>query len=106
MSPGEASANGVVLEILHPVGGKRVCAQVFDVRGGGTAFLDSGWTNPLCTNHVVHMISGSFGRTGISWRTTLPEGDCFFRERTGLRPEGDRDLARKVLEEEFAIELL
>lgn len=82
-----------------------MCAQVFDICDGGAAFLDSGWTDPLCTCHMGHVVPGSFHRFDDSWGATLPEGDCFFLERPELKPEGDRDLARWMIEEEFGIEL-
>ena len=105
MTPGQASASGIVLEISHPVGGKRICGHVFDISGGGVAFVDSGWTDPFCSSHVEHIVRGNFRRVGDIWEASLPEGNCVFEQRRDLSPEGDRSFAQKIFKEEYDLEV-
>ena len=104
MTPGNASEQGAVLIIEHPEGGRRVAAHVFDIEGG-IAFLDSGWTDPLVTSHVLHLVEADFSEFELGWGATRADGEDIFIERHPGKPpqEGSRDAARRAIVEEFPV---
>ena len=104
MTPGEASEQGAVLIIDHPEGGRRVAAHVFDIEGG-IAFLDSGWTDPLASSHVVHMVEAEFSEFEMGWGGTRANGEDVFIERYPGSPpqEGDREAARRAFADDFTV---
>jgi hypothetical protein len=98
MTPGEASRAGKLLIIYHPIGGKRIAPHVFDLKDDGIAFIDDGWTAPMVSYHVAHIVAGKvfslpFGsRRG--WCVGSEDGEVIVEVYPGnARQEGDRDAA-------------
>jgi hypothetical protein len=107
MTPGQASEKGKVLIIEHPEGWRSIAPHVFDLPGGGIAFIDDGWTDPLLTSHPVHIIEDTFFEFSMGWGATRSDGeDIFIEEHTDApRQEGSRDRAREELLRVFDISL-
>lgn len=103
MTPGQASAEGALLEIDHPAGGLRYMVHVFDLEDGGIAWVDSGWTDPLASGHVCHFIQGRVAARQEGWCLHSNEdGEMTLRpSNRESRPEGDREVAREDLQREF-----
>ncbi len=104
MTPGEASRAGKVLIIYHPIGGKRIAPHVFDLEDDGIAFIDDGWTAPLVSYHVAHLVEGKV----FSLPSGMPRGWCVGSEDGEViiefysgnpRQEGDRkDACRTIIQ--------
>lgn len=102
-TPGQASAAGALLEIDHPYGGLRYMAHVFDLAHGGIAWVDSGWSDPLASGHVCHVINGPVAPHEDGWQVCSEEGRLI-PLRTAQRdgePDGDRERARQALQQSF-----
>jgi hypothetical protein len=92
MTPGQASERGQILTIDHPEGGKRYAAHVFDLPGGGIAWAEAGWTEPLFSGHAFHVLEGRVGSMERypGWMLiTADERDVAIDIADG-RPDGDR----------------
>jgi len=111
MTPGQASQEGAVLIVNHPLGGKRVAPHVFDLVGGGIVFLDSGWTDPWTSSHVVHAIEAEFSPFDWGgeeqWSADIgDDGDVFIeRHPDNPRREGSRRAAREAVQRELPVNL-
>lgn len=105
ITPGQLSAGGALLEIDHPAGGLRYMAHVFDLRGGGVAWVDSGWTDPLASTHVCHYLEGAVTPCQGGWHLhSNRDGIIELRPSIrGARPEGDRFVARRGLQQSFGL---
>lgn len=106
MTPGQASRAGKVLVINHPIGGKRIAPHVFDLEDDGIAFIDDGWTAPLVSYHVAHIVEGKV----FSLPPGMPRGWCIGSEDGEVlvefypgnaRQEGDRQDARETILRNF-----
>jgi hypothetical protein len=53
----QASRAGLPLLIVHPVGGRRLMAEVFAMPDG-IAFVDVGWSDPWQSGHPFHVVAG------------------------------------------------
>ncbi|TDG15633.1 hypothetical protein E2F43_05255 [Seongchinamella unica] len=102
-TPGQASAEGHTLTIDHPAGGLRYMAHTFDLDGGGVAWVDSGWTDPLASGHVCHYLEGTVTGNESGWRLVTPEGDSVPIQISPRLAslEGERGIAREDLQRAF-----
>lgn len=105
-TPGQASAAGTLLEIDHPHGGPRYMAHVFDLTGGGIAWVDSGWTDPLASGHVCHFIQGLVAPQGDGWQVRSEKGHVIPLRpaRRDGKPDGEREKARQALRQSFDLD--
>jgi len=105
MTPGEASAQGTTLAILHPVGGRRVAAHAFDLAEGGVAWIDSGWTRND-TGHTAHLLEGEIDEIpGEGWLLTTDDDEIAIvpHDEQPTDPEGDRAAAREAIERSLGV---
>lgn len=104
-TPGHASAAGALLEIDHPAGGLRYMVHVFDLEEGGIAWMDSGWTDPLASGHVCHVMRGKVIPRQGGWHIQSG-GDGLVPVRISRResrPEGDRSVAHENLQRALSV---
>ncbi len=105
-TPGTASAQGLVLMLDHPYGGIRMAPHLFDVEGGGIAFVDDGWTIND-SSHTVHYLEGKVSMTADGWTVITSEKKMvpiwIMEDRP--RQEGDREKARQILEQSLRIKI-
>jgi hypothetical protein len=110
MTPGQASQAGMVLVINHPIGGKRIAPHVFDLEDDGIAFIDDGWTDPLVSFHVAHIVEGKVFSlpSGIhrGWCVGSEDGEVIIEIYPDkLQREGERETARQTIEKSISISL-
>ena len=110
MTPGKASQEGMVLIIHHPIGGRRIAPHVFDLEEAGIAFIDDGWTAPLVSYHLAHVVQGKIlsrrYRDQETWCIRSEDGEVVIDIYPGdARQEGSRENARTTIEQSLMISL-
>lgn len=105
-TPGEASAEGAILQIMHPVGGERFAAHAFDTEDG-LAFIEHGWADAYPgSGQPCHMLYGEIEpRSHQTWGANDPElGEIMIRLYRGPeKPDGPRAKAKEILEQSLSI---
>ncbi|WP_257263834.1 hypothetical protein [Endozoicomonas sp. ONNA2] len=121
MTPAEAKQPDTYLEIVHPYGGKRYPAHIFDLNQG-IAWIEYGWASddPLAApNNPIHMVEGKVEATRDGqWQIQSEDGLVTIRTMAISRyeddsiiiklselSEGDRALARERIEASLNIKL-
>ena len=106
MTPGEASRNQTPLVIEHPLGGVRHAAYVFDLEGGGIAWVDDTWLDG--GGHAEHLVRGQVDELGqeiegASWAMQTPDGDVFISVMGEAGPPDQRARAREAISQSLDI---
>lgn len=107
MTPGQQSAKGHQLKVEN-AGRYRQAAHVFDLPEGGIAYIDAGWTDPLFSGHACHILRGTVDQVidePATWLLINADGGDHVIEVLPDAPEGDRELARRVLERDLDMAL-
>jgi hypothetical protein len=110
MTPGQASKAGKILVVHHPVGGRRIAPHVFDLEEDGIAFIDDGWTAPLVSYHVAHIIQGKVLSRGCrdkeAWSIRSEGGEVVVDIYPGdHRQEGSREDAKTTIQQSLMVTL-
>lgn len=97
MDPVRAHVGGMPLGVEHPLGGRRVIAELYR-HPRGLVFLDIGW--PQASSHPAHLIEGQVPDEGPPWRVgeaeifRISEADDLLEDWLAWRQLRKLELAR------------